>query len=164
VPERQDRASESHPTPSDGRIVFGEWLAGFRWTAWGTFTFRPGCPRYCPLEHEHKRGWGGDGPSPQRAFHHFGRFIDTLKGPRVGVFYCVERGGIGGRSHCHALLRIDAGPMEVTRKGVDHAWGDRYGRCQIRAYDSELGAVHYLTKYLTKEPLLWDVGALIVGE
>jgi len=155
VSKRRIGRNEGSASPVE---ALGEWLNGFHWTHWATFTFRPGCPRDCPQEHHCKSGWGSDGPSTSRARHHTERFLNTLPGPRLGYFYCVERGGIGGRAHAHALLSIEPVAMGVTGKSIDHAWGSRFGRCQLRSYDPELGAAHYCGKYITKAPLSWDVG------
>lgn len=146
------------------RRTLGLWLEQFRWTHWGTYTFRVGCPRECPRRHPGKcrRGWGPDGPSPQGAFRHIGQFLTSDRG-LPGYFYCVERGSFG-RVHGHALMRFDQYEIRGshTDAGNDtfNAWKDRFGRCQVRAYDPELGAVHYCSKYIVKDPLLWDVGRL----
>jgi len=143
------------------RDALGEWLNGFSWSHWATFTFRVGCPSDCLREHRHERGWGLSGPSSSRAREHVHRFLDEMpRGP--GYFYCIERGPWGGRCHGHALLKVRQGPMENSGRSIDEAWTHRYGRVQLRAYDAERGASYYCGKYITKAPLCWDVGGPIV--
>lgn len=157
MPQKEDKYSGMACTRA-----LGEWLNNFAWSHWATFTFRVGCPEDCLIEHSHEGGWGLLGPSPSGASGHLHRFLDVL--PRApGYFYCVERGPWGGRCHGHALLKTRRAAMENTGKGIDLAWGKRFGRCQLRPYDAERGAAYYCGKYITKGPLLWDLGGPIVG-
>ena len=144
---RQVRFGESFEQEplADGKALqeLGDWLGGFAWTGWGTFTFGP--------------RFGDTGPSGDRAMFHWRRWIERLPaGARPGYFVCVERGR-GGRTHLHALVRSSRG---VTRKSLWRSWFKRFGRCSILPYDVELGASHYVTKYLVKAPDLWDVESL----
>jgi len=164
VPEKQALEPRGrHPdAPGSVTAALGEWLNEFEWTHWATFTFRVGCPSDCLIEHCHEAGWGLAGPSASRARDHIDRFVNTLPGPPIGYFYCVERGPWGGRCHGHALLKVGSAPMEATGKGIDDAWTQRFGRIQLRAYDPERGASYYCGKYITKAPLCWDLGGPIV--
>jgi len=166
VSEKPDENGRGNRLDDQGlNRVLGQWLDEFPWTHWGTFTFRVGCPSGGCSRHspgECVKGWGETGPSPERAFKHIGGFLDTADGT-PGYFYCVETGRLG-RVHGHGLLRFDqfrlcgtpCDPGELTFR----SWKDRYGRCQLRAYDPKLGAAYYCGKYVTKEALLWDVGRL----
>ncbi len=126
----------------------GDWLGdpdriGFGWGAWGTFTFGD--------------KFGPTGPSPDRAMHHWWRWMGSRELAGCGYFAAVEKGS-GGRVHLHALLRQAYGRGDsIPRKALWRSWFNRYGRCQILPYDAELGAVHYITKYLIKSPELWDL-------
>ena len=75
----------------------------------------------------------------------------------TGYFAAVESGS-GGRVHLHALLRpaLTRG-NRIPRKALWQSWFRRYGRAQILPYDAELGAAHYVSKYLTKAPEHWDL-------
>lgn len=129
-------------------LAMGNWLETFNWTDWCTLTF--------------DAAWGPTGPSPSRARFHTEKWLTNLPGEPPGFFFCVETGRLG-RVHCHALLRINPGPMAAPRDALYHGWRNRFGRCRIRAYDPELGASHYVAKYLTKAPLHWDLGGPIMN-
>ena len=126
------------------RRALGHWLSAFEWDCWCTWTF--------------DSRFGPDGPSPDRCLVHTRRWVEHIPGPRVGYFIAVERGR-GGRVHSHGLLRLGDSPAP-TRKSLWGSWKSRYGRCRILPYDRERGAAFYIAKYITKEPLGWDVGGL----
>jgi len=119
----------------------GEWLSEFEWSCWCTWTF--------------DERFGPSGPSPDRCLVHTRRFLEQLPGPDVGYFIAVER-GTGGRVHSHGLLRFKD-EWAPSRKAVWHGWKTRYGRNRILPYDGDLGAAFYVAKYITKEPLGWDI-------
>lgn len=126
------------------RIALGEWLQGFPWDCWCTWTF--------------DARFGVDGPSPGRCLYHTRRWIEHLPGPPCAYFIAVER-GFGGRVHSHGLLRLPD-PPTPRRKDLWRSWFERYGRNRVLPYDRERGAAYYIAKYITKEPLGWDVGGL----
>jgi len=154
TPEQRERRLGRFPRAPAlrlaGRREFGEWLGAFTWTHWGTFTFGD--------------GWGPDGPTSSRAFYHLNKFLASERGV-PGYFCCIETGRLG-RVHGHALLRVD----QYSIRGLDldvrtdacADWERRFGRSQLRAYDPELGAAGYCAKYLTKNPLHWEVAGLSV--
>ena len=133
--------------PRPGRVLqhsLGDWLTEFEWDCWCTWTF--------------DERFGPTGPSPDRCLYHTRRWVEHLPGPACGYFLAVER-GTGGRVHSHGLLRLPD-PPTPSRKSLWAAWLDRYGRCRVLPYDPDRGAAYYIAKYITKEPLGWDVGGL----
>lgn len=138
----------------DPRAALGLWLEQWPWDAWGTFTF--------------DARFGEDGPSLYRGAHHFEKWARHLP-HRPGYFYAVERGSRGGRTHVHALLQRGHWPSGVPRLATWRSWFHRFGRCEILPYGFDRrgepvsGAEFYLTKYLTKAPLTWDLDRLIMG-
>ena len=122
----------------------GRWLSTFRWDCWCTWTF--------------DERFGPTGPSPDRCLYHTRRWVEHVPGAPVGYFVAVER-GTGGRVHSHGLLRLPDG-FTPSRKSLWGSWRDRYGRSRVLPYDRERGAAYYVAKYITKEPLGWDVGGL----
>lgn len=137
--------SDLAPSDRGHREALAHWLHGavaapYPWDAWCTFTFGP--------------AFGVDGPSPDRALYHF-RGWRSRACRRAPCFAAVETGSQGGRSHVHALLRLE----EIPRSAAWRSWFKRYGRAQILPYDAAkgLGATFYISKYLTKAPLHWDI-------
>jgi len=125
------------------RRSLGEWLEGFEWHCWCTWTF--------------DARFGDTGPSPDRCLYHTRRWVEHIPGPPTGYFIAVER-GFGGRIHSHGLLRLADVPTP-KRKSLWASWRGLYGRCAVLPYDSERGAAYYVAKYITKEPLGWDIRA-----
>jgi len=136
---------ESRPLP-DLRQELGEWLALKDWDCWCTWTF--------------DARFGDTGPSPDRCLYHTRRWIENLPGRSYGYFVAVERGR-GGRVHSHGLLAIPRG-CSPKRKSIWHSWKNHYGRSRVLPYDPDRGAAYYVAKYITKEPLHWDIGGRII--
>jgi len=124
------------------RSELGDWLTGFEWDCWCTWTF--------------DARFGDTGPSPDRCLYHTRRWIEHLPGPRTGYFIAVER-GTGGRVHSHGLIRLPDG-CTPKRNSLWRSWKQRYGRCSVLHYNRDRGAAYYVAKYITKEPLGWDLG------
>lgn len=146
---REDSGPSAMLRPGRGVAIseqLGDWLHGFPWSCWATFTF--------------DGRWGDTGPSPDRCMYHTRRWVEALPGPPVGYFLAVERGSFG-RVHSHGLLSLPRG-MEPTRKSLWHSWKNRFGRCRVLPYNPDLGAAYYVAKYVTKEPLHWDIGSLTI--
>jgi len=82
-------------------------------------------------------------------------------------FIATEKGSTGGLVHLHALLANLGGfsPYCGTRFGRWDIWGRRC--CQVHAwnrgiarvfpYDAELGARHYVSKYVVKDFGEWEL-------
>lgn len=116
---------------------WGDWLKTFEWEAWGTMTLR-----YADPTHEQmQRAWS--------------RFVATLRreGERDLSFFVGHEVGAQGRIHLHCLL---AG-LQLKRTSVWRWWHERYGRCEVKGYDPEKGAAHYISKYVTKELAHYDL-------
>jgi len=143
--ERMDRAQRAYDQVincHELRRNLGRWLSEFEWSCWCTWTF--------------DARFGDTGPSPDRCLHHTRRWIEQLPGPSVGYFVATESGRLG-RVHSHGLLRLPDGTTPA-RKSLWRSWFTRYGRCRVLPYNPRLGATHYVAKYITKEPLGWDLG------
>ena len=89
------------------------------------------------------------GPSPEFARRGFDAWVAQLSTPcrgEVPYFRGDELGPRTGRLHLHALvgLREDVPPAALKR-----AW--RLGWSVIERYDPELGAAHYVAKYVAKD-------------
>lgn len=123
--------------------AMGQWLDSLGgWDAFATLTFGP--------------KFGDTGPSPDRAMYHFRKWYRDMGRARPRpAFVAVEKGSAGGRVHLHGLF----GPLGsgVPRKAAWRSWFDRYGRAQILPFDPTLGAPYYVAKYVSKEPLHWDI-------
>jgi len=126
--------------------AMGEWLSKFEWDCWCTWTF--------------DARFGDTGPSPDRCLYHTRRWVEHLPGPTPQYFIAVER-GTGGRVHSHGLLRFPD-RWAPKRKTLHASWKERYGRNRFLPYDPTRGAAYYIAKYITKEPLHWDVGGHIL--
>ena len=131
-------------TGRDLQSSLGSFLSTFQWDCWCTWTF--------------DARFGHTGPSPDRCLYHTRRWIEHLPGPMPGYFIAVEK-GTGGRVHSHGLLRFKD-KFAPRRKSLHQGWQKRFGRNRILPYRSDLGAAYYVAKYITKEPLHWDIGPL----
>lgn len=125
----------------DVRTAWGEWLGGFPWDAWGTLTFRWADPTHAQLD---------------RAF---GRFITTVRmwADDEAPYFLGHEVGAGGRAHLHCLIGGLRGWDGAQRSRLWGWWFKRYGRCEVRGYDPEKGAAHYVSKYITKALAHYDV-------
>jgi len=133
-----------------GRLLqssLGTWLNEFEWDCWCTWTF--------------DSRFGPTGPSPDRCLYHTRNWIEHLPGAPIGYFVAVER-GTGGRVHSHGLLRFKDS-FAPRRKSLFGSWKARFGRNRVLPYNREKGATYYVAKYITKEPLHWDLGGHILN-
>jgi hypothetical protein len=112
------------------RQSLADWLDGFNWTYFGTFTFRK------PIM------------NPLVAKSHFEAFLKPFK---ANFFCAVERFYLGHECHLHALIFSDAKARDLWR-----VWFSRYGRARVLSFEPSRGAAYYLTKYVTKELCDWD--------
>lgn len=75
------------------------------------------------------------------------------------LFWAAEPFQLGvreGSYHVHALLET-----RQSAKQVEDWYSRKYGRADVRRYDSKLGAVGYVAKYMMKQVHDYD---LLVGE
>jgi len=121
---------------------FAEWLTGWAWDHFATFTF--------------DERWGDTGPSPDRCMSHTKGWLHDLP-HSPGYFVCVERGAFG-RCHSHALIQPGRGGAHVSSRDLSERW--KYGRDNIRDFDAKSGAGFYVSKYIVKAPELWDIDRL----
>lgn len=117
---------------SDYREQVAEWLNGFNWDWWATFTFRYEC-------------------SPYSAKKSFVRSFDPAG---IDYFYASEwcKGHYG--VHVHALMGNCYGIRRLTTMDK---WFKRYGIARIYPYDQRLGARYYVCKYILKSVADWDM-------
>jgi hypothetical protein len=94
------------------------------------------------------------------------RWIEGVAGQPIYAFYTVERGTNGGLLHLHALVgnvghlktfcgqRLKPGTWRQSCCLV-HGWPCGYAR--VFSYDPQLGAKHYVAKYVTKRLCEWEL-------
>jgi len=127
-----DAREESALMDAETITAMGDWLNGFTWDYFGTFTFRKA------------RRTSGIDPVI--------RWWNYMAAgcPSVGAraFVCDESHRDGERIHVHALLQSD------PQAHQDYLWGSwrkYWGRERILKFDQSLGASWYCSKYLLKE-------------
>lgn len=115
----------------------GSWLKGYDWTHWVTFT--------TPYEMTMK--------SARRAMHRVHNNFDT-QGPCT-MFWAAEPFDVKDGYHTHALLKVHS---QMSFKTIFDLWQKasggkkgNYSRIDIQEYKKELGAGHYVSKYITKQ-------------
>jgi len=115
------------------RERFSEWLGGqsFAWDSFGTFTFSKPVRR-------------GAIPRFDAVLRHVGL---RCPGESQHAFIAEERGPSGGRIHLHALLEHPG----VLCDSIKREWSSRYGFATVKKFNPQLGAVHYVTKYIIKD-------------
>jgi hypothetical protein len=130
--------------PSDGSVtrkVYAQFLAGFSWSHFCTFTAPP--------------------TAEARLIRSFSQTVRRLErvaqGP-VRWFWVRERGS-WGTPHLHVLL---SGTDKVSCQRIRKEW--RLGHCDVSPYDPSQGGVFYLTKDLFSEYSLWDVAPKLRGQ
>ena len=119
-----------------GRQAWGDWLEGLPWDHYTTLTF-------------------GINTGPDFARRAFGRWVRRLEqeaGLPLLWFVGFEDGRLLGRLHLHALV---GNTREMSTAYMAKLWTPGWSR--IVPYLPTLGAAHYVTKYVTKELLDYDV-------
>ena len=118
------------------RLAWGEFLEGLPWDHFVTLTFRQ-----------------ASGPDyARRAFGQWIRRLEREARTRLLWFVGFEDGRLLGRLHLHALVGNTDGLAEST---LEEAWTPGFAR--IQRFQPRLGAAHYVTKYITKDMLDYDV-------
>lgn len=121
---------------SQVRQAWGEWLERFPWDHYVTLTFK-------------------DKSGPDLARRSFDRWIRRLEQEaKLPLLWFVghENGRLLGRLHLHALV---GNTREVSPAVMEKLWTPGWSR--IMPYQPTLGAAYYVTKYVTKEMLDYDV-------
>lgn len=114
------------------RNEVSDWLSGFPWEWWSTFTFRFDCSSYS-AKNIFQKTWDKTG---------------------LDYFMAIEWHKWRKSVHIHALMGNTLGIRRLTQ--MDE-WYKRYGIARIMPYNAKLGAKHYITKYIVKELADWDI-------
>lgn len=132
---------DRYSTQLQMRVQLCEFLNMRHWDKFVTITFRP--------ELQTKDMF--------TASRRFKRFLERLKALGVtkgtDFFVAFERHQTGFL-HIHCLLN---GVSCVYDSDMWQLLFDMYGRARVEIFQRELGAEHYLTKYVTKEIHGWDM-------
>lgn len=118
------------------RTAWAELLEGIPWDHYATLTFRQ-----------------SSGPNfAWRAFRRWIRRLERTAELPVIWFVGFEDGNLLGRLHLHALV----GNTDVlSEETLTEAWTAGFSR--IERFQPGLGAAHYVTKYVTKDLLDYDI-------
>lgn len=146
--------------PTHYAEVFGDWLSGYEWSHWGTFTFRPYAPRPKPGLAPPRLRSVPPGPSVEFAHREWRRYVRRLERTlyqRIWWFRGDEFGEQLGRLHFHALL---GGAPGVEAELLAKPW--TAGFAQVEEYDPNRGAAHYVTKYVRTNFGDWDLSRWLV--
>lgn len=134
---REGFASPSLLSESPPKVVpaaaWGTYIERFPWDWFVTLTFRGFVGE-----------WGAE-----RKFRRLVRKMRNDAGHRVEWVRVTEWHKFRNVPHYHALF-LDCGQLR-RMEYVDWWWGNGFGSARVVAYDTQLGAGHYLGKYLTKE-------------
>lgn len=114
--------------------ALGEWLSGFHWDYFATYTFR----------------------TPHSKFGALGHTRRHIREQGVGgAVLFAEPFTWRDDYHVHSLERLEGLGLDDYMGKLSAA--QRLGRCRIERYDSELGATYYVAKYLTKGKVEWEI-------
>jgi hypothetical protein len=131
-----DDATSDRKRQQQLRRAWGEYLEGLPWDHYATLTFRR---------------WSGE-DFARRAFGSWARRLGQEAGMPLLWFVGFERGHQLGRLHLHALL---GNTRDISRCFLEKTWVS--GFSHIVPYLPSHGAAYYVTKYVTKELLEYDV-------
>ena len=122
-----------------------EFVSTHTWTHWATFTFS-----------EQTNDYG--------ARRNVERFFDRFFIPQESMYYVIESGSKYGRTHCHAILKLGNDSTHYLKEHqhershlLFNKWLKTYGRNQVRRFQYNGGAVEYITNYLQKSTIDWDL-------
>jgi hypothetical protein len=142
------------------------------WDIWMTGSFRPEHPTLTYREQESghaeskvlyqgkmvKIFYPGQTKSIFTVKRRYKRFLSDLKylGVKSGVdYFLATEPHKTGELHIHSLINGVDGLDPV--RDVAPLWFKRFGRVEVERFDRELGAINYLTKYITKDIYDWDI-------
>lgn len=156
-PAGADRQTDS-ARRRQGLTEYADGLSGYNWSHWATFTWRPRkeladngadrlvrkydgvkSPRTVSLDQVDPISM----PAIRRAM---GRWCYRIK--PSAIWWATEPGGRFGRHHIHALMHLTERAQDREPWLLAFRW---FGRSEVEAYDSDKGAAHYVSKYVTKE-------------
>jgi hypothetical protein len=115
--------------------TMARWVSEHLWSHWCTFTFK-----------EETSAIGARNQL-QRMYSRFNH--NGLK----CLYFVVEEGTRYDRIHAHAVGLFYHQSDEL----VFNFWSKKIGRCQVRSFEKEGGAVEYITNYLNKGTVDWDI-------
>jgi len=118
------------------RNAWGEFLEGLPWDHYTTLTF----------------GIKSGPDFARRAFGAWVRRLEREAGIPLLWFVGFEDGRLLGRLHLHALL---GNTYDLTPGFMKTLWSSGFSR--IVPFQPKLGAAYYVTKYVTKDLLDYDV-------
>jgi len=116
------------------RMAFGEWLSLPEWEWFTSHTFR------------------AEYVSPREADRHWQAWLNTLcqackvRGLERPFYFRVTETQDRGTLHFHSLI----GGVNAIRRLLFKDFWELNGYARVEAYDPQLGAAHYVGKYLTK--------------
>ena len=120
----------------------GKWLGGHDWTFWATPT----------------TGYTMTLNSARRAMHRLHDILDR-RSPTT-MFWAAERFDCKEGYHTHTLIKTNDDFNLIVQAWQKASGGIKEGswqRIQLDHYDKQLGASHYLSKYVTKKITDYDL-------
>lgn len=122
-----------------------EFVSEHSWTHWSTLTF--------------SRETSGFG-----ARRNIERFFNRFLREQESIYYVVEPGGRFGRIHSHAILKLGDNSVNYLKEHENQRadylfqkWLKTFGRNKIIRFQHNGGAVQYITNYLQKSTIDWDL-------
>lgn len=94
--------------------------------------------------------------STRKIAERVGKYIDAHPAGRASYFWCAEKFDVREGYHFHALIKSDS----IDKYAVWDWYFRRYGRAQMidnREPDRQLAASYYVSKYVTKAVVDYDV-------
>jgi len=88
--------------------------------------------------------------SARKAFEKFMR----KELPDAKCFCAIEANRFRQGTHVHACV---GNVFTVSRKATWSKWFEKYGECRIVPYDEQKDCSEYMTKYMTKKLLWWNI-------
>ena len=143
---RQEKWASSQQLRAMLPEAYGEFISLLvKWDWFVTITFKEITPRDLAVQRIEE--WLAD-------------IQGAVGGKQIGWLLAEEFGRIGGRYHCHLLL---TGVLNQQRKFWWREAFRRFGRSEIRPFDTEQAAAFYTAKYAAKELGLIHFGGTLAG-
>lgn len=151
---------------NDYATAMGDWLDGVHdWNYWVTLTQRPKENKRDNSRYAGGLGRDWDG---QRGLQSWRRALESWKAEvrPTAMFWGTESGTITGRNHIHGLLYFNTEPdperfgFSVHEPSAQAIWAvshRMFGRAHVDEFKKELGAAHYVSKYVTKRLADYDI-------
>lgn len=133
-PSLQERGRTIRAGGGHWKFLWQNYLAAIPWQYWYTITFKQG------------------DISPAAARRAITGFQDRFN-PDLH-FWVTEDGRLYDRTHLHGLLYFVGSSSSFMMFDWTHR---RYGWCRFSKFDPERGGIKYVTKYLVKQAVDWDM-------